>query len=204
MPCSSQAELLSSKKPFQSHGPSELKHLSSGMDVTDRSMKLLNAHQQYNVGRSIFLKRSRHNYGHHYSQRNSRNHANASTSHGKNASLQDEKFLSKLTSQSGIGLWYPAENGGKSFNRPDRIKLSSSTVDASDGAKKTCGVCQKMLRRKPCFLGDTLSSGECSIVAVLVCGHVYHAECLEQRTSLEERRDPPCPLCTGLHSHNGT
>ena len=39
------------------------------------------------------------------------------------------------------------------------------------------------------------SSTDLSVVAVLVCGHVYHAECLEQKTRHEDIRDPPCPLC---------
>ncbi|KDP30224.1 hypothetical protein JCGZ_17006 [Jatropha curcas] len=106
MPCSSRAELLSSEKSSHLLNSSELKPLSPGMDVTDSSVKLLNvhsslAHQHYNVGRSIFLKRSRHHYGHHYSRRNSGNHANTSTSHGKIAPLRDERIPFKLTSQSG-------------------------------------------------------------------------------------------------------
>ena len=69
-----------------------------------------------------------------------------------------------------------------------------------DKAKMICGKCQKQLRRKPYFLGNRLASGEFSVVAVLVCGHVYHADCLEERTSLEDRCDPPCPLCSGSPS----
>lgn len=73
---------------------------------------------------------------------------------------------------------------------------------SSDVVKMVCGICQKPLRRKPYFVGSTLSSGELSVVAVLVCGHVYHAECLEQRTCGEDRRDPPCSLCLGLLSND--
>lgn len=69
---------------------------------------------------------------------------------------------------------------------------------SADPMKMLCGICQKPLRRKPFFLGITLSSTEVSVVAVLVCGHVYHADCLEQKTSFEDRRDPPCPMCVGL------
>ena len=69
-----------------------------------------------------------------------------------------------------------------------------------DKAKMICGKCQKQLRRKPYFLGNRLASGEFSVVAVLVCGHVYHADCLEERTSHEDRRDPQCPLCSGSPS----
>lgn len=41
-------------------------------------------------------------------------------------------------------------------------------------------------------------SCELSAVAVLVCGHVYHANCLEQRTPFEELHDPTCPVCASL------
>lgn len=46
-----------------------------------------------------------------------------------------------------------------------------------------CGLCQQRTR-------------ENAVTAVLVCGHAYHADCLEVRTTNEDRRDPPCPLCT--------
>ncbi|KAF5459233.1 hypothetical protein F2P56_023204 [Juglans regia] len=181
MPCSSGMELMSEEKPLHSVDSSELKTLASVLDITDGSMKLLNAnptttvnHHQ-SLGRSMFLKRSRHYYAHQYSRRNSANHANASTSRGK-------------------------ENMGKEIFRPDRLRSSSLVMDAasSDAVKMVCGFCQKPLRRRPYFLGSRLSSGELSVVAVLVCGHVYHAECLEQRTCLDDKRDPPCPLCLGL------
>ncbi|XP_021689605.2 uncharacterized protein LOC110671440 isoform X2 [Hevea brasiliensis] len=198
IPCSSGAELLATEKSSHLLDSSELKPLSTGRDATDSTMKLLNvhsslAHQHYNVGLSIFLKRSRHFYGHQYSRRNSGNHANASTSHGKIAPLRDERLPFKL---SGSEFGHQTDNREKAFGRPDRIRLSSLVMDASDAVKIVCGICQKLLRRKPYFLGETLS-GECSVVAVLVCGHVYHADCLEQRTSLEDKCDPPCPLCLG-------
>ncbi|CAL1414799.1 unnamed protein product [Linum trigynum] len=86
------------------------------------------------------------------------------------------------------------------FTRPERIRFSSLVTDAvsssSDSIKVVCGICQKLLRRKPCSLGDSpSSSGEFAVVAVLVCGHMYHAECLEGKTSLEHTCDPRCPLC---------
>jgi hypothetical protein len=72
------------------------------MDIKDSS--LLNAHpttthHTQSLGHSIFLKRSRHYYGHQYSRRNSGNHANASTSRGKAASLRDERLSFKLATQ---------------------------------------------------------------------------------------------------------
>lgn len=88
----------------------------------------------------------------------------------------------------------------KTFSRPERIRSSSISIDAVslDVVKMVCGICQKSLRRKFNHLASSVSCCELSVVAVLVCGHVYHADCLEQRTSLEEQRDPPCPMCAGL------
>lgn len=71
------------------------------MDVGDNSVKLLNsnssvAQHHYNLGRSMFLKRSRHYYGHHYSRRNSGSPVNPSTSRGKISPLHDEKLSFKF------------------------------------------------------------------------------------------------------------
>ncbi|KAK7330031.1 hypothetical protein VNO77_24216 [Canavalia gladiata] len=176
--CTSNMELLSDEPPHSSD-PGALP-LAPALDITDGSPKLLNSHPtmsnpHQSLGRSIFLKRSRHYYGHHYSRRNSNNHANASSSRGK-------------------------EYREKACSRSERIRSNSLGMDAvpSDAVKTLCGICVKPLRRKFNFLGGSVSCCELSIVAVLVCGHVYHADCLEQRTSLEELRDPPCPVCTGL------
>lgn len=83
------------------------------MDITDNSVKLLSTHtslsnHHYNLGRSIFLKRSRHHYGHQYSRRNSGNRGNASSSHGKGPS-RDDRLLCKLSSQCNAE---PGQNAG--------------------------------------------------------------------------------------------
>ncbi|XWS72997.1 hypothetical protein CRYUN_Cryun02cG0087900 [Craigia yunnanensis] len=197
MPCSSGTELLSKEHSS---------NLDAGKDVGDNSVKLLNsnssvAQRHYNLGRSIFLKRSRHYYAHHYSRRNSGSLANPSTSRGKISPLHDERLSFKFT-QYNQESGRQADGREKAFGRPERIRSGSLVMDAvsSDKVKMVCGICQKHLRRKPCFPGNMLASGEFSVVAVLVCGHVYHADCLEERTSLEDRRDPQCPLCSGSPS----
>ncbi|CAI0542686.1 unnamed protein product [Linum tenue] len=198
-----------------SHGRSsrldsaELNPLSQGVQAQDNATRLLNlhsslSHQHHNLGRSIFLKRSRHHYGHHYSRRNSGSHAgSSSTSHGRNHHLlHDERRPFKFGSQHEAGLEFRHQGDHREnvdFTRPERIRFSSLVTDAvssSDSIKVVCGICQKLLRRKPCSLGDSpSSSGEFAVVAVLVCGHMYHAECLEGKTSLEHTCDPRCPLC---------
>lgn len=193
------------KKPSHSGNPGALPMLPV-LDTTDGSMKLLNnhptvPHHHQNLGRSIFLKRSRHYYGHQYSRRNSSNHANASSSRGKGIiSSYDDKLPFKLASQPNSQSKQHTEYREKTFSRPERIRSSSLAIDAvsPDVVKMVCGICQKSLRRKFNLLGGSLSCCELSVVAVLLCGHVYHADCLEQRTSLEELRDPSCPVCAGL------
>ena len=96
--------LLQQKSSHLVEESSELKPFSSSMDITDNSVKLLNAHSSlaqhhYNLSRSIFLKRSRHHYSHQYSRRNSGSHGSASSSHGKGTPLHDERLSFKLASQ---------------------------------------------------------------------------------------------------------
>ncbi|KAJ6759046.1 hypothetical protein OIU74_025662 [Salix koriyanagi] len=137
-----------------------------------------------------------------YSRRNSGSHADASTSRGKTALSCDERLTFKLSSHLNSEPGCHTENKGLEFSRPDRVRFSSLVMDAvsSDALRIVCGICQKLVRRRPYFIGNALTAGEFSVVAILVCGHIYHSECLEQKTSLEDMRDPPCPLCAGLLS----
>lgn len=72
----------------------------------------------------------------------------------------------------------------KGSRRVDRIRSNSMMISAISPNVKNmdCGLCRQRM-------------SDFSVVAVLVCGHFYHVECLETRTSNEDRRDPPCPLC---------
>ncbi|KAL6221628.1 hypothetical protein ACLB2K_005024 [Fragaria x ananassa] len=199
-------ELVSEEKQLHSvDSGKHLRPLSSVLDTSGTSLKLLHAHpsaaqHHQSVGRSMFFKRSRHYYAHQYSRRNSGHVATASTSRGKGTPSREEKLSYKLATQCSSDSGCHSEIKEKPFFRPARIRSSYLVMDAAsaDPMKMLCGICQKPLRRKPLFLGTTLSSTEVSVVAVLVCGHVYHTECLEQKTSFEERCDPPCPLCVGL------
>lgn len=86
------------------------------------------------------------------------------------------------------------------FRRPESVRFSSviPSSASTDVSKMVCGICEKLLRRKRYFPRETPpSSAEFSVVAVLACGHVYHADCLEERTSVQEMQDPPCPRCMG-------
>ncbi|GAB4853870.1 hypothetical protein Ancab_018079 [Ancistrocladus abbreviatus] len=61
---------------------------------------------------------------------------------------------------------------------------------------QTCGVCSKFLTEKSAWSNQKIVAGnELSVVAILTCGHVYHAECLENITPEINKYDPACPVC---------
>lgn len=70
---------------------------------------------------------------------------------------------------------------------PNRQPLSSPSADL-----QTCGVCSKLLKHRP----RRRTGDEIPVVSVLVCGHVYHADCLESVTPETDRYDPSCHVCT--------
>lgn len=206
MPCSFGMDLPSQEKPSSvvSSVSAAVNPLPSVVDTTDSSVKQPNTHPShrhyhYNLSRATFIRRSLHNHGNQFSQQNSGIHTDTLSSLCKSASpLRDEKLSFKLASQCSSESGHHAER--KPFHRSERIRSSPFAMDSisPDVAKMACGICLKLLRRKACNLGNSLSSSGLSVVAVLVCGHVYHADCLEQRTSEGDRCDPPCPLCVDL------
>lgn len=206
MPCSSGMELLSEEKRLNAIDSSELKPLSSVLDIADSSMKLQNAHHpsaanhHQSLSHSMFLKRSRHHYAHQYSRRGSSNLANATTSRGKGTSLRDDKLPFKFATQCNPMLGRHSEYMEKAFFRPERIRSSNSLtrdVVSTDLLKMVCEICQKPLIRKLYIPDMAFAAVDLLEVAVLACGHSFHAECLDMKTSFEDKRDPPCPSCTG-------
>ncbi|KAL6982743.1 hypothetical protein U1Q18_016133 [Sarracenia purpurea var. burkii] len=82
-----------------------------------------------------------------------------------------------------------------------RLKLSESSSAFSSSPSidlQTCGVCSKLLTERSSLSAQKIiASNELSVIAVLVCGHAYHAECLDAITQEEvDRYDPSCPICT--------
>ncbi|TKY68094.1 hypothetical protein E2542_SST04327 [Spatholobus suberectus] len=84
----------------------------------------------------------------------------------------------------------------------ERLVRSSSQFSNSTVDLQTCGVCSKLLTEKSSWgTQKIIESNDLSVVSVLICGHVYHAECLESLTLEINKYDPPCPVCTFGEKH---
>ncbi|XWS54946.1 hypothetical protein CRYUN_Cryun10bG0133100 [Craigia yunnanensis] len=89
------------------------------------------------------------------------------------------------------------DNDTWGFHR-EKISKFSGRISASPSVDlQTCGVCSKLLSEKSLWSSQKIIiSNELSVVSVLTCGHVYHAECLENMTPEIDKYDPACPICT--------
>ncbi|KAK4753927.1 hypothetical protein SAY87_002031 [Trapa incisa] len=202
IPCSSGVESSQKKKASSLVDSKELKPPPFWKEKTDHSgkqhsghfsLQRHNQHHPKNLGRPIYVKRPRHYYGHRHHSRNPGTNFQASSSHGK-LSPWDQKLSFKVPG-SDYGQY--TEDREKAFTLPEIIIQSNSTDNNSgfpDPEKIPCGICHNLRKRRPMLAPF---SGEHDVVAVLVCGHLYHADCLEQKTPPQEKFDPPCPICLG-------
>ncbi|MQM14939.1 hypothetical protein Taro_047875 [Colocasia esculenta] len=106
--------------------------------------------------------------------------------------LFSELVASSQRERWSFGYENMSSNHGKVTRSNSRQVVSPPPVDA-----QSCGVCSKLLKERSSWASQKISNFELSVVSVLVCGHVYHAECLESVTSEADRFDPSCPICTG-------
>ncbi|GMI83585.1 hypothetical protein like AT4G39140 [Hibiscus trionum] len=89
------------------------------------------------------------------------------------------------------------DNDTWGFHRERISKSSGRTTESPSVDLQTCGVCSKLLSEKSLWSTQKIIiSNDLSVAAVLTCGHVYHAECLESMTPEIDKYDPACPICT--------
>lgn len=61
---------------------------------------------------------------------------------------------------------------------------------------QSCGACTKFLSDKSAWSNQKfVANGDLSFISVLICGHTFHAECLETMTAEADKYDPLCPIC---------
>ncbi|KAA8546004.1 hypothetical protein F0562_020545 [Nyssa sinensis] len=117
-------------------------------------------------------------------------------SHGGSSDSWSIPAFSELTATSRRERWsFDSESLG--FNH-DKLTRSSSRISTSPSIDlQTCGFCSKLLTEKSSWSSQKIiATNELAVVAVLICGHVYHAECLENMTPEINKYDPACPVCS--------
>uniref|UniRef100_A0A5B6Z4F4 RING-type domain-containing protein n=1 Tax=Davidia involucrata TaxID=16924 RepID=A0A5B6Z4F4_DAVIN len=117
-------------------------------------------------------------------------------SHGGSSDGWSMPAFSELTTTSHRERWsFDSESLG--FNH-DKITRSISRISASASIDlQTCGVCTKLITEKSSWSSQKIfGTNDVAVVAVLICGHVYHAECLENMTPEINKYDPACPVCS--------
>lgn len=111
------------------------------------------------------------------------------------------RTFSELVASSQKERWsFDSEHFGSG-----RHKLSATSSRFSYSPTmdlQSCGACSKLLTERTAWSSQKfISNNDLSVVAVLVCGHAYHAECLETMTSEADSYDPACPICMVGEKH---
>ncbi|CAN6459549.1 unnamed protein product [Victoria cruziana] len=119
------------------------------------------------------------------------------TSHSR---LDHRWWLSRRISDDSFGMLnsWPRTTNPLPYNAPPLV-LGSSRTYGPEGIEATDVVGDPLMsitRRKSPLCGELFTSADVSVVAVLVCGHLHHADCLEGKTSEAHKRDSRCPLCS--------
>lgn len=207
LPQSSEMDAFPQQEPSPEVENSASTPIATILDVVDSSVKLQKISQlpvqQHRLSR-VMLLRNPSLYARKYSRRNTSTNADASTSHEKVIPSHDENKIPKTDNKSHSDDFeqQTETTAARTVQRPAEPMVNSFSTDAppSHNMKNMCRICYRPLKKKAENPGQSFSHAEPSVVAVLVCGHLYHADCLEERTSPEDQTDPSCPLCGSLKS----
>ncbi|CAJ2675639.1 unnamed protein product [Trifolium pratense] len=103
--------------------------------------------------------------------------------------------FSELVASSQRGRWsFDSECFGSGRRK---ISGSSSRLSYSPSMDlQSCGTCTRLLSDKSAWGNHKfIGNSDLSVVAVLICGHAFHADCLETVTAEADKYDPSCPIC---------
>ncbi|KAK6805836.1 hypothetical protein RDI58_003621 [Solanum bulbocastanum] len=204
------------KESFESSAvpcPSPLKLSSSDPSVSSLSASPLSTKSQLLLANSTPL--PQYSSGHHLGRRVSDSHipriksptfsiseesssfmlpgwSNESTrgSNGGSSDGWSVPAFSDLLANPRRDRWsFDSESMG--FHRDKMSRASGRSSGSPSIDLQTCGICTKLLTER-----SSWSSNELAVVSVLICGHVFHAECLESMTPEFNKYDPACPVCT--------
>ncbi|KAH9608468.1 hypothetical protein KSS87_019063 [Heliosperma pusillum] len=131
-------------------------------------------------------------------------------SSGRNSPMEDRHAPSAASNESTRGSFGGSSNGWsthafelRSASQRDRCSFDSDSCRLGQNSRSasvdfsTCGICSKLLSEKSAWSSQKIVGGnELAVVSVLICGHVYHADCLETITPEINKYDPACPVCT--------
>lgn len=99
------------------------------------------------------------------------------------------------------------EVSSSSLERIRVASLQSSHRCSPDlqGDGQMCGICSRWLLHRSPWSSQRMLIGniDLPVVGVLVCGHVFHADCLEKAVPDILKHDPPCPQCDHYKDASG-
>ncbi|KAK4747780.1 hypothetical protein SAY87_014366 [Trapa incisa] len=105
---------------------------------------------------------------------------------------------SDFLSANAFSGFMPFSNGSNLASDGDSIstnfsKPSNQVATCTSSEGQVCGICSKLLSEKSPWSGQKIvANNEPPIVAILICGHAFHAS----MTPEIDKYDPSCPVCT--------
>ncbi|KAL2346301.1 hypothetical protein Fmac_000301 [Flemingia macrophylla] len=111
------------------------------------------------------------------------------------------RTFSEMVASSQKERWsFDSEYSGSGHHKVSGTSSRFSYSPSMD--LQSCGACSKPLTQRSSWGSQKfIASSDLPVISVLVCGHVYHAECLETMTPEADCYDPACPVCMVGEKH---